>query len=101
MKSSVRIGHIDYKIVEMEKLTASANYGMFVSEDEEIHLRSGMSPRRTGEVLLHEILHGIVEHQNLLLKEDEERIVTSIANGLSAVIRDNQAVFIQIVKALK
>jgi predicted metal-dependent peptidase len=98
---SVRIGHIDYKIVEMEKLTAAANYGMFVSEDEEIHMRLGMSPRRTGEVLLHEIFHGIVEHQNMQLKDDEERIVTSFAYGLAQVIRDNQKLFAEILKALK
>jgi hypothetical protein len=98
---SVRIGHIDYKIIVMDKLTASANYGMFVSEDEEIQLRAGMTPKRTGEVLIHEILHGVVEHQNMQLKDDEERIVTSFAYGLAQVIRDNQKLFAEILKALK
>jgi len=98
---SVRIGHIDYKIVEMEKLAANENYGLYLAVDQEIHLCKNMTPPRRAEVLLHEIFHGIADHQNLELKDDEERVVRSFALGLSAVIRQNPAVFADILKDLK
>lgn len=102
MSKSVRIGHIDFTIVEMDKISATNKYGMYMQADEEIHLSSGMSKRRWGEILLHEILHGVWDMQSLGLKEEEEeRIVRSLANGLAQVIRDNQKVIGEIVKALK
>lgn len=99
---TVRIGHIDFKIIEMDKVSASDKYGMYLQADEEIHLCKGMSRRRAAEVLLHEILHGVVDFQNLGMGEtDEERIVRSIANGLASTMRDNQKLFADILKALK
>jgi hypothetical protein len=97
----VRIGHLDFAIVEMDKVSASESYGLYMSADQEIHIAKGIGPRRRAEILLHEILHGIADMQTLQLKDDEERIVRSMAIGLASVIRDNQALFNEIVKALK
>jgi hypothetical protein len=98
---TVRIGHLDFKIVEMNKVPAHEFYGLYLADPQEIQLGKDMTPRRRGEILLHEILHGVADMMNLQLKEDEERIVRSMALGLAQVIRDNQKIFTEIVKALK
>jgi hypothetical protein len=101
--SKVRLGHLDFRIIEMDKVPANEAYGLYLSDAQEIHLCKGMTRHRQGEVLLHEILHGIVDHQNLahLLKDLEEPVVRGIAIGLASLIRDNQKLFADIAKALK
>lgn len=100
--TSVRIGPFDFEIVEMDRVNAKEFYGLYLSESQEIQLTPVFSSKqRWAETLLHEILHGVVDTQNLLLKEDEERIVRGVSLGLSQVIRDNQKLFTEIVKALK
>jgi hypothetical protein len=98
---SVRVGPFDFKIIEMDKVTAAENYGLYLPDAMEIHVCKGMDKRRGGEILIHEIMHAIADMQNLQLKDDEERIVRSMAIGLAQVIRDNQKLFADIVKALK
>jgi len=101
--SKVRIGHLDFLIREMDHVNARDSYGLYVGEAQEIHLCKGMHGRRQGEVLIHEILHGIVDQYNLahVLGDKEEPVVRGLALGLAAVIRDNQKLFADIVKALK
>lgn len=101
--SKVRLGHLDYTIVEMDYLNSKDAYGLYVAESQEIQLCKGMGAHRGGEVLLHEILHGIVDVGNLgyLLKDNEEPVVRGIAIGLATAMRDNQKLFTDILKALK
>ncbi len=101
--SKVRIGHIDFLIREMDHVNARDSYGLYVAETQEIHLSKGMHGRRQAEVLIHEILHGIVDHYNMghVLGDKEEPVVRGIALGLATVIRDNQKLFGDILKALK
>ena len=99
----VRLGHLDFTIKEMDHLSSKEAYGLYVAETQEIHLCRGMSKQRHGEVLLHEILHGIVDFANIahLLKDNEEPIVRGIAIGLATTMRDNPKVFTDIIAALK
>jgi Zn-dependent peptidase ImmA (M78 family) len=101
--SKVRIGHLDFSIIEMAYVNAKDSYGLYVADAQEIHICKGMTPHKQGEVLLHEILHGIADVQSLafVLKDNEEHVVRSMAIGLANVIRDNQKLFLDIVKALK
>lgn len=97
----IRIGTHDFDLIEMSKHDAVENYGLYYSAAQEIHLNTGMNPRRRGEVLIHEILHGIADMMNMNLKDEEERIVRSFALGLAQVMRDNQKLFTEILKAVK
>ncbi len=101
--SKVRIGHLDFDILEMAHVNAKDNYGLYVPDAQEIHLCKGMTPHKQGEVLIHEILHGIADVQSLafVLGDKEEQVVRSLAIGLATAIRDNQKLFSDIVKALK
>ena len=101
--SKVRMGHLDFKILEMDKVPANESYGLFLGEQQEIHLSKGMTRQRHAEVLLHELLHGIVAMQGLghLLKDLEEPVVAQFSVGLATLIRDNPKLFSGIVTALK
>jgi hypothetical protein len=101
--SKVRLGHLDFDLVEMDKISAAESFGFYAAEAQEIHICKGMDRRRSAEVIIHELLHGIVDFQNLahILKDNEEPVVRGIAIGLATVIRDNQKLFTDLVKALK
>lgn len=101
--SKVRLGHLDFVIREMDHVNAKDSYGLYVAEAQEIHLSKGMTPRRQAEVLMHEILHGLVDHYNLahILGDKEEPVVRGLALGLATAIRDNQKLFADMVKSLK
>lgn len=101
--TKVRIGHLDFALVEMDKINSAEVYGLYVPAEQEIQLAKGMTRRRQSEVILHEILHGIVDHYNLahVMGDKEEPIVRGLALGLANVIRDNQKLFANLVAQLK
>lgn len=101
--TKIRINHLDFSIIEMAHVNAKDSYGLYVADAQEIHICKGMTPHKQGEVLLHEILHGVADNQSLsfVLGEREEHVVRAMAIGLANVIRDNQKLFLDIVKALK
>lgn len=67
--------------------------GLAVYEEERIVIREGLSLHTDQEVLVHEILHVLLDELKLddEFKSDslEERICAHVGVGLSAAIRDN------------
>jgi hypothetical protein len=101
--SKVRIGNLDFTIKEMAPVNAKESYGLYLAEAQEIQICSGLTPHKHAEILIHEILHGLVDTQSLqfVLKDNEEQVVRSLAIGLASAIRDNPKVFAFLVKCLK
>lgn len=55
-----------------------------------ILIKTGQTPRNEFDTIIHEVLHGICDQKNLKLEHDEEeRIVTALANGLTRFFKDN------------
>jgi antirestriction protein ArdC len=99
---SVRIGPFDIAISEMEPSQAKGHYGFYDGELHQIQLRAQFAnPKQWAETLLHEIGHGIFDVYGINPKDGEERIVRQFAIGQSQVMRDNQALFMEMLKALK
>ena len=93
----VRIGGIDYTIKHVPRLVSADGdlcNGLFDSNRSVIELNSenDLSQGRIEQVLVHEILHGIVFTTGLNL-EDEEITVNVLAKGLYQVIKDNPQLF--------
>lgn len=93
----VRIGGIDYTIKHVPRLVSDDGdlcNGLFDSNRSVIELNSEneLSQGRIEQVLIHEILHGIVFTTGLNL-EDEEITVNVLAKGLYQVIKDNPNLF--------
>ena len=88
----IKIGYQDYRFQEWEKHLASSNeaYGEFFQKEKVIGLANNDTGISHANTLIHEILHGIMYQWNTNLTEkEEEKVCTTIANGLITVIRDN------------
>jgi hypothetical protein len=95
--TKIRIGGVDYKIIEKECITSGANSlsGNIDYGANEITLATeNYGHQFKCVVLLHEILHGIAEHASLDLGRDKEKIIDVFAYGIYQVLQDNgQALF--------
>tara|TARA_R100001530_G_scaffold28568_1_gene22598 strand:- start:273 stop:608 length:336 start_codon:yes stop_codon:yes gene_type:complete len=92
LPEKIKIGYQDYVFQEWGKNLASSNeaYGEFFQKEKAI----GLSKTDTGishaNTLLHELLHGVMFQWNTNLSEkDEEKTCSTIANGLTTIMRDN------------
>lgn len=91
---TVRIGGVDYdvKIVDHLNNGTVIAYGHISFDDSVIELSGtvGTGHQKRCMTLWHEIIHGIVEHANMDIKNsDEEAIVDTIAKGVYQVLQDN------------
>ena len=92
---SVRIGGVDYKIIQVPDLNdgnnilyGEINYGESITK---------INSNNQGEqhqciALWHEILHGILEHANLEIEQDE-LLVSVLSKGIYQVLQDNAEKF--------
>jgi Zn-dependent peptidase ImmA (M78 family) len=105
MKNSVRIGSLDYEIVEDNTLSACEGcLGMISYAQTRISIYPNTSDQRKAAALMHEIVHGILtdgkcndcfESSNAL-----ERSVEILALGLVGVLRDNRELVREIYKMI-
>ena len=92
LPKKIKVGYQDYKFQEWEKHLASSNeaYGEFFQKEKVIGLANtdiGISHANT---LLHETLHAIMYQWHTDLNEkDEEKVCSTVSNGLITVMRDN------------
>lgn len=89
----IRIGGVDYTVLDKIGLNDGAGkvcYGQIDYTEAEIRLNPDecRNAQFQGQVLLHEILHGIAYHANLELGDNEENIVDIFAKGMYQVLQD-------------
>jgi hypothetical protein len=86
----IKIGYSNYKIIDNDDKKLD---GQFIHTDKIITITPSLSSSDRLNTLLHETLHGVWFHwgieEIIKAKNAEEAIITSIANGLTTVIRDN------------
>lgn len=92
---TVKIGWKEFKvnITEPSEVLRSGGtdcYGDIYWEKNEIRLNKANEPDQMQCTLLHEILHGISDMQDIDLSEN---VVRRLANGLYSVIKDNPELF--------
>ena len=88
---NVKIGALTYKIVRTEEpiiLDYKLCSGMIDKDNLTILIDSKLDEQVQEEVLLHEILHGLVMDRNLQL-ENEELVVDELGKGLHQLIVNN------------
>ena len=92
LPDSIKIAYQDYLFQEWSKNLASSNeaYGEFFQKEKVIGLSRTDNGISHANTLMHEILHGIMLQWHTDLNEkDEEKVCSTIANGLTTVMRDN------------
>lgn len=86
----IQIGLYRYPIlVDNERLERENLYGQIKYAEQEIYVRDDCSPERQAAILLHEVLHGILEHAGLHQGKRIEEVVTVAAPGIVDVFRRN------------
>lgn len=90
---SLRVGGVDYSVIETSNLNDGKNmcYGHISYEQSVIELNpDNQNHQKKCMTLWHEIIHGIVEHANMSIKDSsEEAIIDTIAKGVYQVLQDN------------
>ena len=92
MIKKIRIGPIDYKVVEVERLLSDSGSHLSGQIDYmacKISIDPEMSEQKLPVTLWHEIVHGILGAVCIDLGVDEERIVSTLSSAIVQVIRDN------------
>ncbi len=96
----IKIGYSDYKIIDNDD--ANNSDGQFSHGDKTIKITSTLSSSDRLNTLLHETLHGVWLHwgmdETTNSENTEEAVITSIANGLTTVIRDNPNFLLNLTK---
>jgi len=82
----LKIGRARYRV---EYKTLPSLYGQIVFDDRRIELAEDLQGQEAVYGVIHETLHGIWEHGRIPPRAREERVVTTLAWGLTAVFRDN------------
>ena len=88
----VRIGGVDFSVTSIPRLLSDDDTllcGQIDHRKSVIQINSDTGPDMQCISMLHEILHGIAEHAQLKLGEQEETIVDVFARGIYQVVQDN------------
>lgn len=88
--NKVKIMATDYKIEEVEQIDKDRRIlGEIDYINQTIKLEKGLPNELKKEILLHEILHGILEKLGFDALNNDEQKVQSIASTLYLVLKDN------------
>jgi len=92
LPKTIRIGPFDYKIVILSAVeTVEKNvYGECANLQQEIRMRAKYeSYSACADTFIHECLHALWWIMNIKEADNEERVVTTLATGLTMLLRDN------------
>ena len=87
----IKIGYTDIAIIPMESLEgfANGNYGHFSAPELCIRIITDLKPLVVMNTLIHEVFHACWFVGGLEDTDEEERVVNTLANVYSQVLRDN------------
>jgi hypothetical protein len=89
MLDKVKIGAVDYQVVEVENLVDGVTVlnGHILYNESVIKLEQNMSVQQKDVTLWHEIIHGILTHAGF--SNHNEKMVEALGYGVLMVLRDN------------
>jgi len=90
----IKIGGIEYTVKMVDEVDENDNNidGKICFHHQEIRIKKGMGKDYTVKVLIHEIIHGILNHCviNKWEGDEEECFVEKFAHALHQVLKDNR-----------
>ena len=87
----IKVGGFDIEVKPLENLESLAHgiNGHFSAIEHVIRIDRTLPKLKLMDTLLHEVLHAIYNVGNISDEDEEERIVSIMASGLTQVLRDN------------
>lgn len=100
LPKKIRIGPSYYSVI-VEPL--EGNLGLCYGDKGIIKIHDELTGEKKAATVLHEIIHGIIYEGNVegLSEKMEERVVRAIESGLCGFAKDNQKLFIELVKEME
>ena len=90
----IKILATEYKVEEVEQIDKYERLlGQIQYTEQKIKIDKNISEDMKREVLIHEILHGILEKLGYNELNDDEQKVQSIASTLYSVLKENKIIF--------
>lgn len=92
LPESLKIGYADWTVDTESTAPVSEEtivFGLCEKATHTIKYFRGYNDNHLRNTVLHEVLHAIWDAHGLSDEEPEETVVSSLANGLQAVLRDN------------
>lgn len=84
---------LEYNLQELDGPDSEEMYGMINYEDQVIKIGNMMHDDRRAVVLMHEILHGVLDGLGYSDLNNDEEKVQSLANALYQVLKTNPWLF--------
>lgn len=87
----IKILNLDFEVIEKECIEHGQNLiGQTLHFEQKIYILKSLSDERKKIVLLHEILHSILEQLGFEEKHDDEHLIQSLATAVYQVFKVNQ-----------
>ena len=95
LPEKIKVANHVISVVDWETSMANAQgrHGEFSANELTIRVHTNQNMSHVKETLLHEIIHSVYWAYNIHDEDKEERIVTTMAIGLSQVMGDNPETF--------
>lgn len=91
--NKIKIMATDYSVEEVEQIDKYQRLlGQIEYTEQKIKIDKNISEDMKREVLLHEILHGILEKLNYIEINEDEQKVHSIASTMYLVLKENNLI---------
>lgn len=87
---SLKFGAYQVSVKRLSKADGEDNWGLYYPSKYQMDLHGSYPTKeKAAEVFLHESIHVILEERGLELGKKEEQVVTELAKGIMAFLRDN------------
>lgn len=96
----VRVGPFDVPVAIKDELEGG-HWGLFNKHDYVVEFKQNQpSAPFTVDTAIHELLHAVWKISGVHKKDKEERIVSLLATGLTALFRDNPQILLWLIDSL-
>lgn len=86
----IKIGNLTYTVSQLLEDDKDTYYGSCSSKYQWIKLDfKQLSEEHVAETFIHEIVHIILDQKNFMEESKNERLISTLANGLYQVFKDN------------
>lgn len=89
----IKILNLDFEVIEKECIEHGQNLiGQTLHFEQKIYILKSLSEERKKIVLLHEVLHSILEQLGFDAQHDDEHLIQSLATAVYQVFKENKEI---------